>query len=207
MKFTLPFIRNKPQSDDSLQIKINHAEPQAKQKIINSLHQYLNPVSSMRDIVIVCIGTDRSTGDALGPLVGTYLHKVNNPHYHIYGTLDQPVHALNLNDTLNDIHRHHYNPYIIAIDACLGQVTSIGYIQVGEGPVKPGAGVNKNLPEVGDMHITGIVNVGGFMEYFVLQNTRLNLVMNLSETIAVSIVDTFSLLKIPSSTIPIAKFD
>ncbi|MNJ05080.1 hypothetical protein D3C73_1661750 [compost metagenome] len=37
------------------------------------------------------------------------------------------------------------------------------------------------------MHITGIVNVGGFMEYFVLQNTRLSLVMDLAELIAKAI--------------------
>jgi putative sporulation protein YyaC len=47
--------------------------------------------------------------------------------------------------------------------------------------------VNKSLPEVGNIHITGIVNVSGFMEYFVLQNTRLSLVMNMAEIISTSI--------------------
>ncbi|MDQ0659408.1 putative sporulation protein YyaC [Paenibacillus sp. W2I17] len=55
------------------------------------------------------------------------------------------------------------------------------------GPLKPGAGVNKELPPVGDIHLTGIVNVGGFMEYFVLQNTRLSLVMRMSEIISSSL--------------------
>jgi putative sporulation protein YyaC len=54
--------------------------------------------------------------------------------------------------------------------------------------VRPGAGVNKELPPVGDIHMTGIVNVGGFMEYFVLQNTRLNLVVKMSEIIAQSLL-------------------
>ena len=57
-------------------------------------------------------------------------------------------------------------------------------VQVGEGPVKPGAGVNKDLPSVGDAHITGIVNVSGFMEFMVLQNTRLSLVLKMAKTIA-----------------------
>jgi putative sporulation protein YyaC len=61
---------------------------------------------------------------------------------------------------------------------------NVGVIQVLDGPVKPGAGVNKELPAVGDIHITGIVNVSGFMEFFVLQNTRLNLVMKMAKTIA-----------------------
>ncbi|MDU5948577.1 MAG: spore protease YyaC, partial [Paenibacillus macerans] len=59
-----------------------------------------------------------------------------------------------------------------------------GSIQVVQGPLRPGAGVNKELPPVGDIHLTGIVNVGGFMEYFVLQNTRLSLVMRLADIIA-----------------------
>ncbi|MNH47263.1 hypothetical protein D3C79_1104160 [compost metagenome] len=33
-----------------------------------------------------------------------------------------------------------------------------------------------------------MVNVGGFMEYFVLQNTRLSLVVNMQETIGEGIV-------------------
>ncbi len=93
---------------------------------------------------------------------------------------------MNLSETLTTINQHFNNPYIIAVDACLGQLTSVGCIQIGQGPVKPGAGVNKELPPVGNMHITGIVNVGGFMEYFVLQNTRLSLVMNMSDIIAKS---------------------
>jgi putative sporulation protein YyaC len=48
--------------------------------------------------------------------------------------------------------------------------------------------VNKELPEVGELHITGIVNVAGFMEYFVLQNTRLGLVMKMADVIAASLV-------------------
>ncbi|MGB4008573.1 MAG: DUF1256 domain-containing protein, partial [Bacillota bacterium] len=38
-------------------------------------------------------------------------------------------------------------------------------------------------------HITGIVNVGGFMEYLVLQNTRLSLVIRMAEAIAGGIVN------------------
>lgn len=134
-------------------------------------------------IVIVCIGTDRSTGDSLGPLVGTQLTKYRSSLFHVYGTIAEPVHALNLSEVLTNIHTAHPSPFIIGIDACLGQTSSVGSIMTALGPVKPGAGVNKQLPPVGDMHITGVVNVGGFMEYFVLQNTRLHIVMSISEII------------------------
>ncbi|MDP4084665.1 MAG: spore protease YyaC [Bacillota bacterium] len=142
------------------------------------------PVTTGRPIVFICIGTDRSTGDSLGPLVGTLLEEKNIKPFFIYGTLDHPIHAVNLTEKLKEIKEKHFHPYIIAIDACLGRVKSIGVIEVGDGPVKPGAGVNKELPDVGNVHITGIVNVSGFMEFFVLQNTRLNLVLKMAKTIA-----------------------
>ena len=44
--------------------------------------------------MFLCIGTDRATGDALGPLVGSYLLK--NGLENVYGTVDEPVHAENL---------------------------------------------------------------------------------------------------------------
>jgi putative sporulation protein YyaC len=90
---------------------------------------------------------------------------------------------MNLTETLDKIAMTFRDPYIIAIDACLGQLSSVGNIQFCDGPVKPGAGVNKELPPVGNVHITGVVNVGGFMEYFVLQNTRLSLVFEMAEVI------------------------
>ena len=37
---------------------------------------------------------------------------------------------------------------------------------LGSGPLKPGLGVKKKLPEVGDLHITGIVNSSHDMESF-----------------------------------------
>ena len=59
----------------------------------------------------------------------------------IYGTLDEPVHALNLESTLNKSHSDYHHPTILAVDACLGKSKNVGSIQVGLGPIKPGAGV------------------------------------------------------------------
>ncbi|HZG57286.1 spore protease YyaC [Paenibacillus sp.] len=166
-------------------LKLPYTDPDAVGQLCDRLRHTFAAVPAYRPIVVVCVGTDRSTGDALGPLVGSSLHKHSD--LPVYGTLDEPVHAVNLVERLEQIHDAHRNPYIVAIDACLGQLSSVGCIQAGDGPVKPGAGVNKELPPVGDYHVTGIVNVGGFMEYFVLQNTRLSLVVNMADVIAESI--------------------
>lgn len=137
-----------------------------------------------REYIVVCIGTDRSTGDALGPLVGTMLTAMKPKHLNIYGTLHQPVHATNLTEYMDEIKEKHRHPFIIAIDACLGRNTSIGHLIAGVGPVKPGAALKKSLPPVGDIHITGVVNSGGFMDHAVLQSTRLSVVMDMAERIA-----------------------
>jgi putative sporulation protein YyaC len=179
------FPRNNPSELSCL--KVLHTEPDVHSIVAHRLLLHLSQVTPGQQVVVVCIGTDRSTGDCLGPLVGTSLAKYNSSFFHLFGTLEHPVHAVNLGDTINEIEQTFTNPFIIGIDACLGQSSSVGSIQVVKGPLKPGAGVNKQLPPVGDIHLTGIVNVGGFMEYFVLQNTRLSLVMTLSEIIAASL--------------------
>lgn len=136
------------------------------------------------DLIIICIGTDRSTGDSLGPLTGAKLVELGVNPARVYGTLEEPVHAVNLQDTLHTIQRIHQQPFIIAVDACLGRSESVGFISIKEGPLQPGTGVNKDLPSVGDLQVIGIVNIGGFMEYMVLQNTRLSLVMKMAEIIS-----------------------
>jgi putative sporulation protein YyaC len=136
-----------------------------------------------KNIVFVCIGTDRSTGDSFGPLIGYKLNSLRYSNVHVFGTLDTPVHAKNLDEVLEEIRLKINKPFIIAVDACLGKMESVGYVTVGSGPIKPGSGVKKELTPVGDMNITGIVNFGGFMDFLVLQNTRLSLVMKMADIV------------------------
>ncbi len=190
-----PFFSRDNANTGIPKIKHHYLEPSVLDRLAVSLCQHLKVIDPTRSrpLVVVGIGTDRSTGDSLGPLVGTKLVAAAPPGLHVYGTLDEPVHASNLNGKLEEIRRLHHNPLIIAIDACLGQVESIGSVTLAAGAVKPGAGVHKNLPPVGEIHFTGIVNVGGYMEYFVLQNTRLSLVMRMADLIAQAILDGYQM--------------
>lgn len=138
-------------------------------------------------LVFLCIGSDRATGDSLGPIIGYKLNQRRFPMVHIYGTLEQPVHAKNLEEALRSIHDTFENPFIIAIDASLGKASHIGYFTLGEGALKPGAGVGKSLPQVGNLYITGIVNLSGFLEHSLLQTTRLHTVMSLADKISTGI--------------------
>jgi len=163
---------------------LEYTEPFAKERLAEQLFEQVSAVQEKRPIVLVCIGSDRSTGDSLGPLVGTFLEKQAPAHLHVYGTLAKPVHALNLAETIHSIQTTHYRPLVIAIDACLGRLSSVGHVFFSEGPLAPGAGVQKELPAVGDFNIKAVVNVSGFMEMMILQNTRLHLVYELAELVA-----------------------
>ncbi|MBW6411780.1 spore protease YyaC [Clostridium weizhouense] len=154
-------------------------------KICDYLISELKPIlNSGKNIVFLCIGTDRSTGDSLGPLVGYKLRFLSTNNIHILGTLQNPIHSKNLNNKLDEINNKFKNPYIVAIDACLGNIHNIGKVFVEKKSILPGAALNKNLPAVGQMSITGIVNVSSSFDFLVLQNTRLNTVMMLSDIIS-----------------------
>lgn len=139
------------------------------------------------DTIIVCIGTDKCIGDCLGPLVGTMLMKNNIP-YPIIGTLENPAHAVNLTEVINNIYKEYENPFIIAIDACLGYSDYIGDIQIKKGPVHPGKGVGKTLPHVGNVSIIGIVDSLEVSDIFSIRSIRLNLIMKMAEVISSAIL-------------------
>lgn len=177
-----------------LQFSIESFKPNASYLLSNEIISLSKNVCESKNIaenpevVVLCVGTDRSTGDCLGPLVGHRLSKsYSMMNIHVLGTLKEPVHAKNLDENMNYIFNNIRNPFIIAIDASLGKMENIGKINLYRGPLFPGAGVNKNLQPVGDISITGIVNMSGFMEYIVLQNTRLSLVMEMAEIISLSL--------------------
>jgi len=148
-----------------------------------NLHDY---IPEGVEVVYMCIGTDRSTGDCLGPLVGSKLKEFGVPN--VYGTLKDTVHAVNLREKTSLIDSEHPDAFVVAIDASLGSFSRVGKISFGAGPLNPGAGVGKDLPKMGNINIQGIVNVAGFMEYYVLQNTKLSLVMEMADEIVSEIL-------------------
>lgn len=138
--------------------------------------------------VFVCIGSDRVTGDSLGPLVGTRLQYTKGFTLPVYGTLDFPIHALNLKDAIRSVKYFHPQSPIIAVDASLGARHHQHYITVSSGSLCPGSGVNKKLIEVGDISITGIINTCGEFAQLILQTTRLSAVMSLADCISEGIL-------------------
>lgn len=163
-------------------LNIMHTEPNSLEKMKDRIISWLP--KTPREYIVICIGTDRSTGDSLGPLTGTFLSKMKPKYLTVYGTLHKPVHAKNLQKFIIKINKQHRNPFIIAVDACLGKSKRVGHLIAGHGSIQPGAALNKDLPDVGNIFLTGVVNIGGFMEYTVLQSTRLSIVVDMANSIA-----------------------
>lgn len=154
-----------------------------------------------RPWVFLCIGSDRYTGDALGPLVGTYLEEHSDCI--IYGSLEFPVHAGNLVEVIHNINQLYCYPVIIAIDACLGKSNEVGNIEIWEGALQAGIAVGNRLPCVGHISIAGVVNSGGQVGYLDLQSTPLSIVVKLSKAIGRALAEAVAAVsaEIPDSAV------
>ncbi|MDX6646239.1 MAG: hypothetical protein QOK40_1966, partial [Miltoncostaeaceae bacterium] len=96
-----------------------------------------------RPVAVACVGTDRSTGDALGPLVGEGLLRLGVDPARVIGTLERPLHALNLEARLGRMGAGHPRPLIVAVDAALGPAETVGAIALRLGGLRPGQGLGR----------------------------------------------------------------
>lgn len=166
-------------------IKIGSYSVEDGKKLAQDLLKYING-----DITVVCIGTDRSTGDSFAPFVGTILKE--RGFKNVIGTLDDPVHAMNLGERIKEIPP---NTTVLAIDASVGKKENIGKLLLNSGALYAGRGVGKDLPPIGDFNIKGIVNIDSNcveMNYMALGVTRLSTVVKLAKQCADSIEEAFS---------------
>lgn len=138
------------------------------------------------NVTFLCIGTDRSTGDALGPLVGTKLVQLGFTN--VVGTLKEPCDAVNLEARMTIIPE---GQVIVAIDACLGTSGSVGYYLVSGEPLQPAQSVGGSLPAVGHYSVAAVVNVKGPKPYWTLQMTSLYKVMQMADEIADAVASAF----------------
>lgn len=130
-------------------------------------------------VAFLCIGTDRSTGDSFGPLVGTLLEQAGWAN--VFGTLASPCDADNYEAMRREIPS---DCITIAIDACLGSQEGEAAYILAEGPLNPGHAVGKRLPPAGDYSIAGIVGPKGVKPYWTIQHASLLQVMNKARALA-----------------------
>lgn len=142
------------------------------------------------DVVFFCVGTDRCSGDSLAPFIGTML--IENGYNNVIGTIDEPVHALNLEEKIKLIPKE---KMVIAFDASLsGNPDNMGKFIFNSGELCAGKGIGKDLKPVGDFHVVGVVNHSfGNLNHAILANTRLSTVLSMAKEIVKAIEVSFPL--------------
>jgi len=132
----------------------HHSEADSENELTMVLHELLPGRPKMT--YVICIGTDRHILDCLGPLAGTMI-KEQIPIFPLYGTLHDPLHARNIIDHLHSIRYMHEGDTELVIDASLGESHEVGRIRLRSGSIKPGKATGKNLPQIGEYSLTGVV--------------------------------------------------
>lgn len=167
----------------------------------NFVNDFSNEIYNLKsdepfsDYIFLCVGSDKITGDAFGPIVGDNLQKLFKNTYNnikVEGTLEKPISGTNLKSQVEKIYTTYKKPCIIAIDAALALEKDIGKIVVSNSKMKFGKGTSKNIVEVGDISIKAIVakdyKVPRY-NFVNLQNTSLNIVIKLAEVTSKGIYD------------------
>lgn len=140
--------------------------------------------------VILCIGSDLSVGDSLGPVTGTKLkEKLTGLNCFVYGTLSKPITAHEVKYMNEFLKLTHPASPVIAVDAAVGFAGDIGLIKVARRGIKPGSGANKKLSKVGDVSVMGIIAEKSVFNYSLFSSTRLNVVYTMSEIISEGVAD------------------
>lgn len=141
--------------------------------------------------VIACVGTDATIGDALGPICGTMLKDAKLETF-IYGTLDNPLTAKEIFAAKKYFSLVHPFSPLLVVDAAVGRAEDVGTIKVIDGGIRPGLGADKDLPEMGNVSIIGIVNEKSVANYSFLNLTRLSPVYDMAKVVARGIIDYLS---------------
>lgn len=118
----------------------------------NDILLEIKELSKEKEIILVCIGTDKHVWDSLGPMVGSMLENYN---IKVYGNLNDPVTAINVENLKHVLDEIHKEAIIIAIDIAVTSRLDLNKkIYIRRGGIKPGIGVGiKNLSLIGDYSI------------------------------------------------------
>lgn len=163
----------------------------SRRKYIHTLqYEMMEKFSAVKDSpVILCIGSTKVAGDSLGPIVGDLLVKKYDVPAFVYGTTDKPVTAVNIEAISRLVELAHEGRSVIAVDAAVGEADSIGEIRISDDGIYPGLATGKVLPKVGTQSVIGIVEERSYFSGTLLENTRMMLVRDMAETMAMAISD------------------
>ena len=161
-------------------------EKDSKFTILSSLQTSLKCVMQGKIPIVVCIGTDAVVGDSLGPLVGSMLKERLKGKTYVFGTIESPITAKEVPFVSDFVKNVYPDTPVLAIDAALGKSQEIGSIKFVKSSIKPGLGVDKDLGEIGNASIIGVVEERERGKHF-LTSVRLSLVYKQAILIATAV--------------------
>lgn len=171
------------------QKKINKCSSNLKE-LRKHLKSNLPKDMTVDNTVFLAFGTDRSTGDSLGPFVG---HFLNQYGFNVLGTIEEPLHSQNLVQRIEEIKGQYQYQFSIDCSVLPDTFPSdfLGKVFLKNKGIQPGSGVNKEVDTIGDFSISCplIRNESiSFMTALSLQNVRLSEVISLSQMIASALI-------------------
>lgn len=143
-----------------------------------------------KELIFLCIGTNRVIGDSFGPMVGTKLKKLSkNRNINILGSMKEPMCRKNINRRLKEIKNYQKEKCIIAIDSAISdREENIGQIFISNNSMILGSGINRKILEIGDISIKGVV----CQSFKVLERVPENIIHELSNIVAKGIYEVVS---------------
>ncbi len=149
----------------------------------------LSVYTSPMNCVVVCIGTDKISGDSLGPIVGSLLRDKHRLPCPVYGVEGKTVNGLNLADYRRFLLAHHPDSTVIAVDAAVGRPDELGTVKIRKGGIKAGGALGRDDP-IGDVGVLGVVGIKGGDALATLMAVPYPEVVALAEKIALRIATT-----------------
>ena len=129
---------------------------------LKSKIRYLDINNKFSNVVILCVGTNKLIGDSIGPMVGQKLEYLlkNNENISVYGNMQETLNFKNADKVINTVCNKYQNPFIITIDAALGDKEMIEKIVVGVGKMQIGNSLGRSICYNSHVNIKGVV--GGY---------------------------------------------
>ena len=110
-----------------------------------------------KERVFLCIGSEKLVFDSLGPMVGTMLKNRDDLDAYVYGTMAEPITALQVETASAFIRRFHPGAEVIVVDSAIGKREEIGSVKFFDRGLRPALGIDREMGVVGDKSVMGIV--------------------------------------------------
>lgn len=164
-----------------------------------------------KNLIFLCIGTNKVIGDSIGPLVGTNLKRdfKNNMKFKedynievncikIFGDMINNVSYNNIEENIQNIKNTIQDSYVIVIDSALSTENNIGKIFVYNKGLKYAESLKRDKEIIGDMSIKVVVGKNAqnrFKNFKILKNISSQRVIMLSNIVSKGIIDAMCLVE------------